>query len=523
MVRLWEIIPGLSVWLTLILPIILAFFLPRATGLFILFYTVLWLSRSFLYSYYMLHGYAKMRRYMTINWLRYLTNFHHDDFSDMLNRSLPDAKRALEGQYEKYKKNSPNQRKKYEDIYHIVIVPTYKEDIKILLHSFQGIADANYDHKRIIVVLATEERDRVRAIKNANILKQKFKNNFGHFWVVEHPSNLPNEIPGKGSNIHFAGREVAKRIKKIGLEPSNIVVTTIDADNIIHPDYLPCLTLHYIADPNRKKRSYQSLPLFFNNIWQVPIFNRLVALTSSFWHIIQSGRPNRLRNFAAHSQPFDALIEMDFWSKTSIVEDGHQFWRAYFHFKGDHEVIPLFMPIYQDAVELDTYWGTLKGQYFQLRRWAWGVTDIAFVINKIWQMRKELPILKSLKRLYILIEGHYMWATAPLIITMTSVTPRLIGQFFKQSVQAYNLAFLLSVLFKFALVGIFVSLLISLVMLPKHPRGWRGRISLFFMIMLLPINTIIFGAIPAIDAQTRLIFNKRLDFNVTKKVRKAFN
>ncbi len=509
------------VWLTLILPISLAFKYPRLVGAFILFYTLLWVIRSLGFAYYILKGYFKSKRYMTVEWLRYLKIFHLNDFSAILKRGLPEAQGALGELHEKYIRMPLDQRKTYDDIYHIVMVPTYKEDIGILQHSFQGIADCHYDLKRVFVVLATEERDKQRAAANAEMLEREYGHLFGGLWVIEHPANLPDEIPCKGSNIHYAGKIAAKNIADLGIDPSNVIVTTIDADNILHPDYLACLALHYIATPHRKKRSYQSLPLFFNNIWHVPIFNRLVALGSSFWHLIQSGRADRLRNFAAHSQPLDALIEMDFWSKTSIVEDGHQFWRAYFHFKGEHRVIPLFMPIYQDAVQLDTYWETLKAQYLQLRRWAWGVTDIAFVAYNFRKMRRELPMRRTLRRFWILAEGHYMWATAPLIITMASYVPGLLNKGFSQSVAAYNMGMIFSIFFKVALIGLFVSMLVSMIMLPPSPKGWKGKISLIFMWFLLPITTMIFGAIPAIDAQTRLMLNKRLDFNVTKKVSKA--
>ncbi|MBU0577096.1 glycosyltransferase family 2 protein [Patescibacteria group bacterium] len=521
MKRFWEIIPGLLVWLTLTLPIILSLYYPHIVAIFILFYTVIWLIRSVGFSFYLLHGYFKARKYMTVDWYKYLCSFHHTDFISIRKRVLPEVQHILRDLHAKYQRMSLNNRKTVSDIYHLIIVPTYKEDIEILRHSFSGIADASYDLNKVIVVLAIEERDHDRGVKNAEILKEEFGDKFKDLWVVQHPANLKDEVIGKGSNIYFAGKKAAKKITDLGIDASNVIVTTIDADNIIHPDYLPCLTLHYIALPDRKKKSYQSLPLFFNNIWNVPIFNRLVALGSSFWHIIQSGRPDRLRNFAAHSQPLDALKEMDFWSRTSIVEDGHQFWRAFFHFKGDHKVIPLFIPIYQDAVQSDTYWETLKDQYFQLRRWAWGVGDIAFVATKYWQMRKEIPFWATLRRFWLLFEGHYMWATAPLIIAMASPIPRILNETFSKSVTAYNLGMVFYVFFKLALIGIIVSMLMSMIMLPKHPKGWKGRISAFFMWILLPVITIIFGAIPAIDAQTRLMFNKRLEFNVTKKVRKA--
>ena len=520
MKRFWEIIPGILVWLTLLLPILFSFAFPNVVAVFILFYAVLWVIRSIGFSYFLIKGYKTARRYMTVNWLKYLSSFHHRDFSSIMKRSLPDSQDILEKLHCQYQKMPLRERKEIKDIYQLIIVPTYKEDIEILRHSFQGIADSNYDLSKVIVVLATEERDHKRGIKNAEILKKEFKDKFGYFWAFEHPKDLEDEIIGKGANIYYSGHKVKREIDKLGINYSDIIVTTIDADNIIHPDYFPCLTLHYIATPNRKKKSYQSLPLFFNNIWHVPIFNRLVALGSSFWHIIQSGRSNRLRNFAAHSQPFEALVEMDFWSRTSVVEDGHQFWRAYFHYKGDHEVIPLFMPIYQDAVQSETYWETLKDQYLQLRRWAWGITDVSFVVTNYWKMRKEMPFWTTLRRFYILAEGHYMWATAPLIIAMTSPVPRLLNNTFSQSVTSYNLGMVFYIFFKLALSGILVSMLITILMLPKHPKGIKGIIGSVLMWVLLPIVTIFFGALPAIDAQTRLIFNKRLEFNVTKKVRK---
>ncbi len=521
MKKFWEIIPGLTVWLTLTLPIILAFYHPHVVAIFILFYTVIWLVRSWGFSYFLIKGYFTTKRYMTVNWRKYLAVFHHTDFTSIRKRALPEAQGILQKLHSQYQKMSLDYRKTGDDIYHLIVVPTYKEDIEILRHSFQSIADANYDLKKIMVVLATEERDHDRGIKNAEILKNEFGHIFGHMWAIEHPADLEDEVIGKGANIYFAGKKVAKKIIELGINISDVVVTTIDADNIIHPDYLPCLTLHYIATPERKNRSYQSLPLFFNNIWNVPILIRIVALGSSFWHIIQSGRADRLRNFAAHSQPLEALIEMDFWSRTSIVEDGHQFWRSFFHYKGNHKVIPLFMPIYQDAVESATYWETLKDQYLQLRRWAWGSTDISYVATNFWKMRKEVPFWRTLRRLWILAEGHYMWATAPLILMMASPIPRVLNESFSQSVTAYNLGMVFYVFFKLALIGIITSMLLSMIMLPKHPSGWKGRLGSVVMWIFLPIVTIFFGAIPAIDAQTRLMFGKRLEFNVTKKVRKV--
>ncbi len=90
-------------------------------------------------------------------------------------------------------------------------------------------------------------------------------------------------------------------------------------------------------------------------------------------------RPHILKNFASHSQPLAALEGMDFWSTRTIVEDGHQYWRSLFYFEGKYSVVPIRVPIYQDAVIGDTLGETLKAQFIQLRRWDYGASDVAYV------------------------------------------------------------------------------------------------------------------------------------------------
>jgi hypothetical protein len=254
------------------------------------------------------------------------------------------------------------------------------------------------------------------------------------------------------------------------------------------------------------------------------MLNRIIAFGSSFWHMIESGRPDRLRNFSSHAQSLDALLETDYWSTATIVEDGHQYWRSYFQFRGNYTVVPLFIPIYQDAVQHENYSKTLWSQYKQLRRWAWGCSDIPFVLQHMKLHRKSISFTNRFANLWRLIEGHYMWSTAPIIITLTVPVPRMINEHFATTIMSYNMGITLSSLFSIAMVGIFVSIWISLLMAPPIPktnnaRYWWLKFSSIFQWFLLPISTILFGALPAIDAQTRLMLGSSLDFQVTKKIR----
>lgn len=525
LIRLFEYIPGTLTWSILLIPIVFSFIFPELVAIFVIIYTLLWFFRSVKFSYYLIYSFYQAKLYNNYDWLRILQYFDTDDTilkNDILACKGQKNKLYLLKHIEKQKKAlmKNGEFKSYKNLKHAVIVATYKESIEILQSSIGSLRDAQYDLKNVYVVLATEERDSENAHRNAKQLEKEFGNTFGAFFHVMHPKDLPGEIPGKGGNITFAGKFLAEEMKKRNIDFSDVIVTTLDADNRVHANYFANLSCYYLMTSNRKKRSYQPLPLFYNNIWNVPALNRITAISSSFWHVIESGRPDRLRNFSSHAQSLDALNEMDFWSTQTIVEDGHQFWRAYFHFKGDHKVVPTFIPIYQDAVENNTYFSSIVCQYKQLRRWAWGCTDIAFVLINMIKSRNEIPLYK-IKPLYRLIEGHLMWATAPIVIAMAPFVPSMLNSSFQNTVLAYNVPTTLSYLYTCALGGIMLSMLISLFTLPKPPNDWKIRISAILQWGLFPITTILLASLPAIESQTRLMLNKRLDFNVTAKIRKS--
>lgn len=511
--RLLEIFPGALSWSIVLIPVISSFFWPRAVAIFIILYVVLWFLRSLKLSFFLIYAHFKNKHFEEENWM-HLLNF----FSDSPPKPKNEIERHTTKQIERLKK--AGQAKTWDNIYHVAIIATYKEEKEILESTIEAVANCDFPLNRVIVVLATEERDQKRAEENSAYLTQKFAGKFGGFYTFMHPKNIPGEIIGKGPNISYAGQRIAEILKAKNLDFSNVLVTTLDADNRPHPKYFSNLTYHYLMEFNRQQRSYQPVPFFYNNIWDVPMWTRLVALASSFWQLEQSAEVDTLRNFSSHAQSLDALIATDFWSRHTIDEDGQQFWRSYFAFNSHHKVIPLFIPVYQDAVQNKTYFLTLKSQYIQMRRWAWGCTDIPYVVLKMWKERASLPFWKSFVLLFRLVEGHIMWATAPIIITFTNAIPPLINKDFASTVFAYNLNQVFSIIFTVALVGILVSIWISLLALPPHPKGKKWFFLSIFQWIGLPVITLLFGAIPALDAQTRLMLNKPLQFTVTEKIRK---
>jgi hypothetical protein len=486
--RFFEILPGALTWATFILAIPFAIYFPKIFVCIIIIYSIYWLFRTVLMSARMIRGYNEFRKDRRTNWLKKLKKYSTDN--------------------------------KYLDLYHLVIVPTYKEDQKILENSIESVIASDYPSERIIYVLAVEERDLENGQNIAKNLKKKYGDKLFKFITTIHPKNLAGEVKGKGANIYYSANEVIKFIDEKKIDYKNVIVTTMDADHIVDKNYLPCLTYKYLTDDDPIHKSFQPLPMYFNNIWDVPSPMRLMAMGSSFWQIVVATQPHMLRNFSAHAQSLEALIQTDFWSKITIVEDGHQFWRSYFAFDGNHQVVPMFTPIYMDAVLAENFWKTLKEQYLQQRRWSWGVSDIPFVFTKMISDRK-ISFWDKMYKAILLFESYYNWSTASLILAVVAWYPIIFSQDFMTSIYSYSFPLVFTRVLMLAWVGMITTLVLSTILLPPNPKkknNWPYIIREWILTpIILPITNIFFSSIPAIDSQTRLLFKKYLEFRVTVK------
>jgi hypothetical protein len=143
------------------------------------------------------------------------------------------------------------------------------------------------------------------------------------------------------------------------------------------------------------------------------------------------------------------------------------------------------------------------------------------IFNTVKQWR-ELPKKKTLYQIFIQIYGFHSWATNALIIAAVGWLPLLIGgNRFNESVLSNNLPAITQGLMNLALVGMLLSAVISTLILPPKPPkyGFGRRIVMFVQWLFLPISIVIFGAIPGLEAQTRLMLGKYMGFWVTPKKR----
>lgn len=487
--RLLEILPGTIAWLTLLLTIFLSWLTPVFAAFFIILFDVYWLLKTIYLSLHLQSAFKKTERNLKINWLRRL-----DDI------------------------------KNWQEFYHLILLPFYKEDGKTIRLCLEGLIKANYPKNKMIIILAAEKRAGGEAKKIAGKIQKEFQNKFFQFLITIHPENIPKEMAGKGSNIAWAGKQAKEKIiDPLKIPYNKIIVSAFDIDTIVYSNYFARLTYIYLTTKNAQNFSYQPIPFYTNNIWQAPALARIVAFSATFWHTIQQERSERITTFSSHSMSFQALLNVDFWQTNMVNEDSRIFWQCLLRHDGNYGVVPLYFPVKMDANVAPTFWRTMINLYKQQRRWAYGAENAPYFLFGFLK-NKKIKLSKKWRYSWTYIEGLWSWATNALIIFLLGWLPLLLGgDAFNQTLLAYNLPQVTKWIMTLAMVGIITSAYLTILILPAKPPEY-GKYKYLMMIIqwpLLFLTMIVFGAFPALEAQTRLMLGGkfRLGFWVTPKQR----
>lgn len=522
--RFFEMVPALLSYGAIILLAVLSLLSPIIAAIYLLMIILTLLIKVIGMTYHMVTGRARMDKASLVNWQERLADLETP-------RVSYDQRRNTASDALWYSRHVENLRRvtiaedgffpKPSEVYNALIIPAYNEPFEVIDPTIQSVIDTSYNNQRLIVIFAYEERGGDEMKQTAARLEKKYKTAFHTFRAVEHPKDIANEVVGKGGNITYAGRWLKEYLNEQGISYGNVIVTTMDCDNKPHPSYFDYLTYEFILREDRKHLSFQPVCLFTSNIWDVPAPMRVIATGNSFWNIISSMRPHSLRNFASHSQPMDALVEMDFWSVRTIVEDGHQYWRSYFHFGGNYDVVPIHVPIYQDAVLSGTYMKTLKAQFTQLRRWAYGASDVPYVAERVFTKRRNVPFWPGFTRFVRLLDGHVTLACVSVMVAFGGWVPLLINQeAAARSIVVHQLPDTISLLQRIAMIGLAVAIFSAFKLLPPRPERYKKRRNILMLLQwfLMPITSVVYSSLSAYNAQTHLLLGKYLDkFDVTEK------
>lgn len=482
MQRLLEIaIPSVS-WLLITMPLWLSFWHPALVAYLIITFDVYWFYKSLTTVYSAFRSFATLSAHIRENWLKLASS-----------------------------------QENYRDLWHVVIIPEYCEPVHILKRTLTNLQNQDFPKERMIIVLATEAKD-PRAKTACAALKQEFASVFGHFLITRH--TLHNgETAGKSSNMAWAAKSVVAFLKSERIPLEYVTVTSCDADALPHPKYFSALAYAFLHDPDRACHFYQGAIMFYNNIWHIQLPFRFLNTLNSIWNLAMLSQKQRLINFSTYSLSLATAKEVGYWSVDVIPEDYHMFFKVYFAKGARVTTLPIFLPILVDAAESHGFFNTFVNQYEQSKRWAWGVSDVPYVIRNAF-IHTEIKTTERFRRLIGLLEHHILWPTNWFILTLGSTVPPLINPAFGRTVLGHNLAQISSGILTLSTVFLVIVFIIDWRIKPPPPSSYaKWKLPLLYLQWLtLPIISFFLSALPGLDAHTRLLLGKRLEYRVTEKI-----
>ena len=539
--RLLEMVPGFVSWAIIVGPIWLSFSYPWLVAYFVLSFDFYWLCRAVWFAGAVIVAFRRIRGVLSQDWrvrlaglddpaarrellLRRLSGLSERPRGALgvtatprrgygVERALVERELADLDALERLPEPSPNWR----DYTHLALIPTYTEPLDKLRETVRALAAAEWPKDRKICAIITRETD-ADGIANVAALREEFGANFADFIHILDPLE-PGIVVGKSSAMAWGGRHLYRvLVRERGMDPHRILVTDLDADYRVHPQYFSYLTWVHLTDPNRETQLYQPIPYFHNNIWEAPMLVRLFAAVLTQLQMWRSVLPEKLQSFGSYSTTLHLVHDVGYWATDAIPEDSRFYWKSFFTYGDNFRAVPLFIPIYGDAVRAKTYWRSMAGQYLQARRWAWGVTDIPYVIQNAIR-HTEISLWSRVWRILNLFGEHINWAIAPVVITFGATLPLVLNPAFAQTTLGQNLPLYASTMLSIGLVALAVLIWVEHRIVPPRPREW-GPVTRFISYVQwigLPIVGVFFSNLPALDAQTRLLTGRYLEYKVTEK------
>ena len=526
--RVFEMVPGAASWTILLGMLLLACWKPFVAAILIMAFDVYWLLRLLYMTLFLALSYLRLSMERDTDWMARVRAI------DRLNQSLQEPQHPLGASPRRQRishwihrralrtlRRSGQLPPRSRELYHVIIVPIVNEARDIYEPGIQSFVHQRFPSQRMLVVLAVEGRAMDGRTAAAWEVQRRYRDHFLDFLVVIHPDGLPGEARVKGANATSAARAAATYLSDRGIPFERVIVSCFDADTVVSPEYFACLTYHFMVCPERTRASFQPIPVYHNNIWEVPGFARVLDVGSSFFQLVEATNPEKLVTFSSHSMSFQALVDVGYWPVDMISDDSAIFWKAFLHYDGDYRVVPLYVTVSMDVAASDSWRKTVVNVYKQRRRWAWGVENFPIVLRAFLQA-KRISCATKITHSWKLFEAHVAWASWPFLLGVVGWLPAVFaGREFSSSVVYYSAPRITFTIFRLASISLVLSILLSLSLLPPAPtkRPWLKKIGHLFEWLVVPVIAIFLNAIPALDAQTRLMRGTDLEFWVTEKTR----
>jgi hypothetical protein len=484
--RILEVVPPALVWVALTSPIWAAILAPHLLGLLLVAFAAYWFWRSAEFAAGLLFGLRRLHLAQRCDWL-------------------------AEG----------DRLTGFARLHHLVIVPTYRESDEILVETLDCLLNQTLPAQRIAVVLAFEERD-LQAPARAARISQRFAHQFGGWLVTFHP-DLAGEVKGKSSNLAWAARAVESELIASGrLDPRNLLVTVCDADSRLDRQYLAALGHQVLSHPDGRLHIYQPAILFYANQARLASPLRAISSVFSLYSLARLAASHRLIPQSTYSLSWWAARRVAFWDVDVVPEDSHMFFKVWLHLGKRVRTRAIHLPVYADAAEGATFWKSAVSTYQQIRRWAWGVSDIPYLAMRTLKAR-HIPWHLRVARVGWYVEEHLVWPSHWFLLTLGGLAPPLLNPEYARTAEGVWQSSMFSTLLGLCLPTLVLAILADLLL------RWRSDDETDLLRLvggvlgfgLLPLTSLAVVALPALDAHTRLLLGRSLAYQVTEKVPRA--
>jgi hypothetical protein len=488
--RVFDGVPGFLAWLSLLLVVAVAvtaplvmFTVAAAIGIYLAL-------RIILAAYANLNGLQLIREWEAIDWRQEYERRHTPD-------SLA-----------------------WDDVLQVVVIPNYKEELVTLRQTLDRLALQPIAKRQLIVVLAMEAGEPTAGAKAAT-LEAEYKHCFRDMFSTLHPRGISGELQVKSANLTWAVR-TTKRIlvDELGYDLDHIVVTTSDADSLLHLKYLEALTFLFALSPKRYSTVWQAPIRYHSNVWNIHPALGLIHAYSSAWELAYLAAPWwSALPISTYSMSLRLADDVGYWDTDVIADESHMFIKCYFRRGGQLELGKIFLPFSGCAVTGNNFLDACKNRYAQSMRHAWGSKEVGYTLAQMIE-RPEVPFGRGLQILLRVAHDNIMAGAGWVIMTVGAQLPLLLYPHLL--VDGWHLPQFILLQGSLVIVGVIGVAFWWLDMRIRPPRKkpWTAR-EVFMTVIsfpLLPILTVIFLALPVIEAQTRLLLGIPIRFKVARKV-----
>ena len=523
--RLLEMLPGLLSWAILVVPIWLSVSYPWLIGYFIVAFDVYWLARVVRLAVGAVAGRLRVRRVLETNWSARLAMLHDRPAhrEEMLRHlaGLPQRPGAAlgfdalaDGRRERARLERELDALDLVDeletpppspgeFVHLALIATGGEPLHALRLTVRALAEADWPAERKICAIITRRNDE-GAKANVDVLRAEFGPAFADMLHVLDPLD-PGIVVDAGRALSFGSRAAYRvLVRERGMDPRRVLVTGIDGDYRVDRQYFSHLTWTHLATEDRETQLYQPIPFLDNDLWAAPLPLRLFAAVLTQLQLARSLTVRRFQAVGCVAATLALIHDVGYWASEAVLDDGRLAWKGYFAHGDRFGTVPLFMPVHGDAGRARVDRRALVGQFLQPRRWAWGVGDLAYVLEGLLR-RAAIPVGSRVRRIGGLIGEHAGWAVTPMIVLFGTGIPILLGVTLTGSAPSAILTLTALATLALALVVLLLLVWVELGIMPARPRSWgilrRGLTDLLWM--GLPFVGIFLSVVPALDAGTR--------------------